>query len=262
MESSRRADQLSKDLQRTLIERDDALSTLHQLTSAYANLLASSSSPPAATTNTTAAPARPTNAVPVQSTHAQTEPQLTPSSSDMQSCNAPSNSSDSEHLQKLLECAHACDATLEASVASGAADAVTVAIGVTQKLLELQNRLTEASAAEQDASARISELQGAIQSAISGRREAEAALEAVQGKLRNSENLLEARQKLLDDTEQDRDHSQAAKDKAEERLARIQVHSIPSSAVSYPVTRTMHCNAIRNTKRPGMYGTVQHLESE
>lgn len=218
-----RVEELAKALERALAERDEALRTLQQLTSAYADLLASSTSAGAgASAGGAAAGAHgsPGHLGSSASVSAASYTVFAQTQTDL-----PTHSH-SDRLSRVASLEFR-DAAVQASEPTGAPETVAMATGVTKQLLEMQSRCEAAFAAERDAVARMHGLQEESDVAKRACMDAEAALEAARLEVEDVRNVLGDRQKLLDEAVREKENAQGAKAKAEERLARIQVLLVP-----------------------------------
>jgi hypothetical protein len=219
LETSERVEELSHALQRTLSERDEALRTLQQLTTAYADLLATSAtsrhtsvdgSDPAPHShspalNSAAAAVPPLHRVSMQT---QTEPH------GMWGASRTASSGSSGNVAPR-------DVAVQATVSGDGSISDSVAMAKT--LLEMQRCSEEAAAAKHDAVARMHEVQEDAAVARRARRDAELALEAARREVAELQNVLEDREKVLEDSVREKQLAESAKEKAEERLARLQV---------------------------------------
>ena len=236
--AAERVQELTQALSRAMAERDEALRILQQLTSAYADLLASSTTAAAAAaadnagvspgTLSSGASAAASGTSHVAWAQTQTEPLASDRASGVAAC-----------MGGLRD---ACVQVSEGadSVASGA-ETVAETTGVTRTLMDMQTRLAESQAAEREAVARMRELQEEVDVAKGASTNANAALEAAKIELQEVQNLLDSRQKLLEDAIQEKEHAQGAKEKAEERLARIQVCN------PHPLHNAEHLRKLRKT---------------
>jgi exonuclease VII small subunit len=227
-QAGRRLEEITQALHRTLAERDEALCTLQQLTSAYADLLASSTkssctavegaalrsrSPDDLSTRTSASAAASAFSHTV-CTHTQTDPL------GMRGVSGTASWGERRDAGAQTCLSEPNSAT---SVAAGGSESVAMTTGVTKTLLEMQRRCEQATAAERDALAHMHEVQGEAKVARRARRDAEVAYEAARREVEEVQNLLEDHQKLLDDAVREKEFAQSAKEKAEERLSRLQV---------------------------------------